>query len=67
MRVSVQMGGGVSTRLTPYGWRTARSRHPGGVNMGFGDGSTRFIQDGVDLEVWRSLSRIEGEQVVAKH
>jgi prepilin-type processing-associated H-X9-DG protein len=44
------MGGDVSTRFTPYGWRTARSRHPGGVNVAFADASVHFIQDeGFDL------------------
>lgn len=65
--ISVQMAGDVSTRLTPYGWRTARSRHPGGVNAGFGDGSTRFIQDTVDLEVWRALSTIHGSELPGEY
>jgi prepilin-type processing-associated H-X9-DG protein len=39
-----------------YGWRTARSAHPGGVNVAFADGSTRFLQDDIDITLWRGLS-----------
>jgi prepilin-type processing-associated H-X9-DG protein len=33
----------------------ARSLHPGGVNVGLGDGSVRFIKDTVSNRVWYSL------------
>jgi prepilin-type processing-associated H-X9-DG protein len=56
--ISVRMGGDLSTRFTPYGWRTARSRHPGGVNAGFADGSNHFISDAIDPAVWKSLATI---------
>jgi prepilin-type N-terminal cleavage/methylation domain-containing protein/prepilin-type processing-associated H-X9-DG protein len=39
-----------------YGWRTARSAHPGGVNAVFADGSTHFIRDDIELAIWRGLS-----------
>lgn len=43
-------------------WQMARSRHPGGVNVGFADGSVHFVSDTVDLEIWRALgSRNGGE------
>ncbi len=29
-----------------------RSRHPGGVNVAVGDGSTRFISETIDLDTW---------------
>jgi len=38
---------------------SARSNHPGGVNVTFGDGSTRFTADSVSLDVWRESSRRE--------
>ncbi|MEZ6071759.1 MAG: DUF1559 domain-containing protein [Pirellulales bacterium] len=47
-------------RFAPYGWRTARSRHPGGVNLGMGDGSVRFLADAVDLGVWKAFSTRDG-------
>jgi len=36
--------------------QTARSRHPGGVNLVMGDGAVRFAQNGITLAVWRALS-----------
>ena len=38
---------------------SARSNHQGGVNVTFGDGSTRFISDTVAEDVWRGYSRRE--------
>jgi prepilin-type N-terminal cleavage/methylation domain-containing protein/prepilin-type processing-associated H-X9-DG protein len=32
-----------------------RSQHPGGVNMGFGDGSVKFIKNSVSNFVWYAL------------
>lgn len=34
---------------------TARSEHPGGVNVTMCDGSTRFVDNNIDLGVWHSL------------
>ena len=36
------------------GYAAARSNHPGGVVVGMADGSSRFVQDGVDWLVWRA-------------
>jgi prepilin-type processing-associated H-X9-DG protein len=41
----------------------ARSRHPGGVNVLFCDGSVRFVADGVDPEGWRALATRSGGEV----
>ena len=37
-------------------WASARSRHPGGVNVGLCDGSGHFVGDDIEVEVWHSLS-----------
>jgi prepilin-type processing-associated H-X9-DG protein len=44
-----------------YGWRTARSMHPGGVNLLYADGSARFIDSGVSLAVWKAMSTRSGD------
>jgi len=46
------------------GYRAARSRHTGGVNMLLGDGSVRFVRDSVDPTTWRSVSTRAGGEVV---
>jgi prepilin-type N-terminal cleavage/methylation domain-containing protein/prepilin-type processing-associated H-X9-DG protein len=53
-----------AVRYSGYGWRTARSRHMGGANVAFADGSVRFVEDLVDLTVWRALSTRSGNEVV---
>jgi prepilin-type N-terminal cleavage/methylation domain-containing protein/prepilin-type processing-associated H-X9-DG protein len=39
---------------------TARSRHPGGVTVGFADGSVQFITDRISLAAWRGLGTRDG-------
>lgn len=56
--MGVQLGGGVKVQFTPFGWRTARSAHPGGVNLLMADGSLQFVADEIDLEPWRAISTI---------
>jgi prepilin-type processing-associated H-X9-DG protein len=43
----------------------ASSYHPGGVNLLFADGSTRFIKDGVSQTVWLALGTRNGGEVVS--
>jgi prepilin-type processing-associated H-X9-DG protein len=43
----------------------ARSRHPGGVNATFGDGSVKFIKNTVSPNVYRALSTTKGGEVVS--
>ncbi len=43
-----------------YGWRTARSRHSGGVNVGLADGSVRLVNDAVDPILWRAAATRAG-------
>lgn len=41
----------------------ARSRHPGGVNAAMCDGSVSFVNDNVDLAVWRAAGTAAGDEV----
>jgi prepilin-type N-terminal cleavage/methylation domain-containing protein/prepilin-type processing-associated H-X9-DG protein len=44
---------------------TARSYHPGGVNVLFSDGSVRFVKDAVNVGVWRALGTRAGNEAVS--
>jgi prepilin-type processing-associated H-X9-DG protein len=46
------------------GATTASSRHSGGVNLSLGDGSTRFIIDAIDVNVWWALGSRDGKEVI---
>jgi prepilin-type processing-associated H-X9-DG protein len=48
-----------------YGAYTATSRHPGGVNVGFGDGSVKFIKSTVNNVTWWALATRAGGEVVS--
>lgn len=43
----------------------SRSRHPGGVNCVFGDGSVRFIKNTVNATIWNGLVSIAGGEVIS--
>lgn len=45
----------------------ARSKHPGGVNASMCDASVQFVGDDINLEVWRALSTIAGNEAVSVH
>ena len=44
---------------------SARSSHPGGVNALFGDGSVRFVKEGIAVATWRALGTRNGNEVVS--
>jgi prepilin-type N-terminal cleavage/methylation domain-containing protein/prepilin-type processing-associated H-X9-DG protein len=44
---------------------TASSRHPGGVNAAFADGSVRFIQSTISNTTWNSLGTRNGGEVIS--
>jgi prepilin-type processing-associated H-X9-DG protein len=53
----------VSTATDPTMF-ASRSRHPGGVQVVFCDGATRFITDAIELTTWQALSTTEGGESV---
>jgi prepilin-type N-terminal cleavage/methylation domain-containing protein/prepilin-type processing-associated H-X9-DG protein len=48
-----------------YGWKAPRSFHPGGANVLFGDGSTRFIKNTIDRTLWSGLGTRAGGEVAS--
>jgi prepilin-type processing-associated H-X9-DG protein len=46
-------------------YAAARSRHPGGVMVGFADGSVQFMTDRIALSTWRSLGTRDGGETLA--
>jgi prepilin-type processing-associated H-X9-DG protein len=48
------------------GHKAARSRHPGGVNVAFADGSVRMIQDGITPAAWQAMGSMNGEEVITE-
>lgn len=49
---------------TSWGISTARSMHFGGVNALAADGSTRFVQETINRNVWRALGTRAGGELV---
>jgi len=41
------------------------SQHPGGANFALADGSVHFINDGIDLTLYRTLATIDGGEPVS--
>ena len=53
----------VTFNAISYGWKAARSRHPGGVNVLFGDATVRFMKQSIDNRVWRAAGTRAGGEV----
>jgi hypothetical protein len=47
-----------------YMHKSARSRHPGGVNVIMGDASLHFVSDDIALAVWRAMGTMNGSEVI---
>lgn len=52
------VAGGRTAQVT-----AARSRHPGGVNSVLCDGSVRFVNDDIALNVWQAMGTMNGSEV----
>ena len=61
--IGVRIGGGPSVTFTPFGWKTARSLHISGVNITRADASTGFLDEEIDLTVWRSIATRAGGEL----
>jgi prepilin-type processing-associated H-X9-DG protein len=46
------------------GATTASSRHPGGANITFADGSNRFANNDIDVNVWQAWGSRNGGEIV---
>ena len=44
----------------------ASSRHEGGINFLLADGSARFVNESLDLQVWRALGTRHGQEVIGE-
>ncbi len=44
---------------------SASSKHPGGVNALFADGSVHFVKDSISPVTWRALGTIAGGEVIS--
>ncbi len=55
----------VSTEETWRGYHklSARSAHPGGVNVLYLDSSVRFVENHVDRNLWKAVSTFAGEEL----
>ncbi len=49
-----------------FGLTAARSRHTGGVHVLLCDGSVRFVNDSLDLSIWRGLGSRAGGEVLGE-
>jgi prepilin-type N-terminal cleavage/methylation domain-containing protein/prepilin-type processing-associated H-X9-DG protein len=46
-------------------WAAARSRHSGGVNAAFGDGSVHFVKSSINPMIWVALGTRGGGEVIS--
>jgi prepilin-type processing-associated H-X9-DG protein len=62
--ITVVLVGGANSALS-QGWKAARSWHPGGVNVLFGDGSVHFAKNSIDSATWAAAATRAGGEVNA--
>ncbi len=48
-----------------WGYYAARSNHPGGVTVSYLDGSTRFVNDEIDILTWQAMGSQNGGEVAS--
>ena len=58
--------GPILSAVETRGIAAARSLHPGGVQVVMCDGSGKFVDENVDLAIWRAAGSTQGEEVVGQ-
>ncbi|OJW08499.1 MAG: prepilin-type N-terminal cleavage/methylation domain-containing protein [Planctomycetales bacterium 71-10] len=61
---SSQCGGPCGSMKLPYAY-TMGSKHAGGLNMLFGDGSVRFIKNSISGPTWWAINSIGGGEIIS--
>ena len=49
----------------PIGIISARSNHPGGVNVSMADGSVRFVKNSISRQVWQAIGTKAGGETIS--
>lgn len=44
-------------------YMASRSRHPGGIHANLCDGSSRFVADGINRDIWQAMSTANGQEI----
>jgi prepilin-type N-terminal cleavage/methylation domain-containing protein/prepilin-type processing-associated H-X9-DG protein len=60
-QISCKEGGNTDQQ---YGAYTANSRHSGGVMVGMGDGSVKFVSETIDLPTWHAAGTRSGGEAI---
>jgi prepilin-type N-terminal cleavage/methylation domain-containing protein/prepilin-type processing-associated H-X9-DG protein len=55
----------VGTAGVNHGWKAARSRHPGGANTLFGDGSVHFVKNSINAVIWAGIGTRAGGEIAS--
>ena len=53
-----------TTSGSQFSYKSARSKHTGGVNVLMGDGSVRFMRDSISITAWRAYGTMNGGEVI---
>jgi prepilin-type N-terminal cleavage/methylation domain-containing protein/prepilin-type processing-associated H-X9-DG protein len=64
---AAQLGGPpgtVNPQKLPYAWDMS-SRHPGGLNVCFADGSVHFIKNTINAVIWFGLQTVNGREIIS--
>jgi prepilin-type N-terminal cleavage/methylation domain-containing protein/prepilin-type processing-associated H-X9-DG protein len=59
------VGSSIMDVPSEHGIATARSLHPGGVNVMLGDGSVRFMKDSTAIATWRAIGTRAGSEALS--